>query len=91
MTTSSTWKIPGPVLFLWVLGAGMVIGDAVSGNFGNPMSVCFYSFLPAALWMMVNDQSADKKTIAVFQSRVARLEEALRATRADMDPVTADT
>lgn len=91
MTTSSTWKIPGPVLFLWVLGAGMVVGEAVSGNFGNPMSVCFYSFLPAALWMIVRDQNADRTMIAGLQSRVAGLEEALRATRADKNPVTADT
>ncbi|MFM8891504.1 MAG: hypothetical protein ACKOTB_07755 [Planctomycetia bacterium] len=86
MASSTEWTIPKPVAFALVLGLLMMVGETVSGGGGNPLSVGFYCFLPAALWMIVNDQNRDKEAIAELRTRIRRLEEVLSEAA---EPVTA--
>ena len=89
MASSTAWRIPKPVAFASLLGLLMLVGEAVSREAGNPLSLIFYCFLPAVLWMIVNDQNRDKEAIAELRGRIDRVEEAARVART-AEPVTAD-
>ena len=89
MASSTQWRLPKPVAFASLLGLLMVVGETVSGGGYNPMSVVFYCFLPAVLWMIVNDQNRDKEAITELRGRIDRVEEAVRVART-AEPVTAD-
>jgi len=58
----------------------MLGGDIVSGGRLNPMAVVFYCFLPAALWMMANEQKRNAQAISDLNARIDQLEESLRSS-----------
>jgi len=54
MHESNNWKPPKSVVFGWLLCLLMLSGEIASGT-KNPMSLVFYCFIPAVLWMIAND------------------------------------
>ena len=79
MHKQADWKPSKPVVFAWLLCMLMLGGEIVSGGAGNPMSVVFYCFLPAALWMIAREQKRDAQEIDGLKARIDQLEEARRA------------
>ena len=79
MHTSNDWTPPKPVAFAWLLCVLMLGGEIVSGASENPMAIAFYSFLPAALWMISQERKRDAEKISELKARVDQLEEARSA------------
>ena len=79
MHTSNDWTPPKPVAFAWLLCVLMLGGEIVSGASQNPMAIAFYSFLPAALWMISQERKRDAQKISELKARVDQLEEARSA------------
>jgi hypothetical protein len=79
MHTSNDWTPPKPVAFAWLLCVLMLGGEIVSGASQNPMAIAFYSFLPAALWMISQERKRDAEKISELKARVDELEEARSA------------
>ena len=79
MHTSNDWTAPKPVAFAWLLCVLMLGGEIVSGASQNPMAIAFYSFLPAALWMISQERKRDAEKISELKARVDQLEEARSA------------
>lgn len=79
MHTSNDWTPSKPVAFAWLLCVLMLGGEIVSGAYQNPMAIAFYSFLPAALWMISQERKRDAQTIIELKARVDQLEEARSA------------
>ena len=79
MHTSTDWTPPKPVAFAWLLCVLMLGGEIVSGASQNPMAIAFYSFLPAALWMISQERKRDAEKISELKARVDQLEEARSA------------
>jgi|SanBayMetagenome_1026888.scaffolds.fasta_scaffold102391_2 hypothetical protein len=79
MHTSNDWTPPKPVAFAWLLCVLMLGGEIVSGASQNPMAIAFYSFLPAALWMISQERKRDAEKISELKARVDQLEEARSA------------
>ena len=79
MHTSNDWTPPKPVAFAWLLCVLMLAGEIVSGASQNPMAIAFYSFLPAALWMISQERKRDAEKISELKARVDELEEARSA------------
>ena len=79
MHTSNDWTPPKPVAFAWLLCVLMLGGEIVSGASENPMAIAFYSFLPAALWMISQERKRDAQKISELKARVDQLEEARSA------------
>ena len=75
MHTSNDWTPPKPVAFAWLLCVLMLGGEIVSGASQNPMAIAFYSFLPAALWMISQERKRDAQKISELKARVDQLEE----------------
>ena len=50
--------------------------EIVSGETGNPMSLVFYCFLPAALWMITQEQKHDAQKVYGLKDRIDQLEKA---------------
>ena len=80
MHTSNDWTPPKPVAFAWLLCVLMLGGEIVSGASQNPMAIAFYSFLPAALWMISQERKRDAEKISELKARVDQLEEARSAS-----------
>lgn len=80
MHTSNDWKPPRPVAFASILCLLMLGGETVFGGSRNPMAVVFYSFLPAALWMICQERKRDAQEISGLKARVDQLEEARGAS-----------
>lgn len=79
MHISNDWTPPKPVAFAWLLCVLMLGGEIVSGASQNPMAIAFYSFLPAALWMISQERKRDAEKISELKARVDQLEEARSA------------
>ena len=79
MHTSNDWTPPKPVAFAWLLCVLMLGGEIVSGASQNPMAIAFYSFLPAALWMISQERKRNAEKISELKARVDELEEARSA------------
>ena len=79
MHTSNDWTPPKPVAFAWLLCVLMLGGEIVSGASQIPMAIAFYSFLPAALWMISQERKRDAEKISELKARVDQLEEARSA------------
>lgn len=77
MLGSSDWKPPKTVAFATLLCLLMLGGELVSGS-KNPMSLVFYCFLPAVIWMIANGQNRNAEVIAELKTQVDRLEESPR-------------
>lgn len=67
-------KLARPIVFAWLLCLAMLVGEIAGGGW-NPVSVVFYSFLPAVLWMMADQQKRDARAITDLQARIAQLQE----------------
>lgn len=80
MHTSNDWTPPKPVVFAWLLCVLMLGGEIVCGGSQNPMAGVFYSFLPAALWMISQERKRDAQEISELKARVDHLEEARSAS-----------
>lgn len=76
MQILNKWTAPKSVDFAWVLCVLMVGGEIVSRGSQNPMAVVFYSFLPAALWMIAQEQKRNAQEISELKARVDQIEEA---------------
>lgn len=74
MNAASDWKAPKPVLFAWLLCLMMLGGEIAFGGSDNPLALVFYSFLPAALWMIAADSKRNAETITDLEARLDRLE-----------------
>ena len=84
MHTSNDWTPPKPVAFAWLLCVLMLGGEIVSGASQNPMAFAFYSFLPAALWMISQERKRNAQEISELKARVDQLEEARSASALSM-------
>jgi len=80
MNVSPDWKPPKPVIFAWLLCLLMWAGDLAAGGSSNPLALVFYSFLPAALWMIAADGQRNERTIADLEARLDRLEGSRRSS-----------
>jgi hypothetical protein len=58
----------------------MLGGEIFSGS-KNPLSLVFYCFLPAVIWMIVNGQNRNAELIEELKTKVDRLEESHRPSR----------
>jgi len=76
MLRPTVWKPSKAVVFAWLLCMLMLGGELLAGEVGNPITLVFYCFLPAALWMIALEQQRDARKIAVLKVRVDQLEEA---------------
>lgn len=83
MPAPLSWPPPNSVLFVAALCLMVLVGEIIATawpNLGNPATIGFFSFLPVALWMMMlESRQPDARTIGDLESRVKRLEEALRS------------
>ena len=73
-TGRTSWKPSGAVVFATILCLLMLGGEVVSTGCPNPMALVFYCFLPAALWMMANEQRRDARAIDELTARLDQLE-----------------
>ncbi len=64
------WIPPGPIAFAMILCTAMVAGEIFSGDTQNPASLVFYSFLPAVLWMLANQQRRNASEIRNLRARL---------------------
>ncbi len=64
------WIPPGPIAFAMILCTAMVAGEIFSGDTQNPASLVFYSFLPAVLWMLANQQRRNATEIRNLRARL---------------------
>ena len=80
MRGSSNWKPPKTVAFASLLCMLMLGGEIFSGS-KNPLSLVFYCFLPAVIWMIVNGQNRNAELIEELKTKVDRLEESHRPSR----------
>jgi hypothetical protein len=55
----------------------MLSGEIASGT-KNPMSLVFYCFIPAVLWMIANDHKRKAKLMIDIKARVDQLEVSYR-------------
>lgn len=78
MHSSSKWIPSGPIAFAFILSIMMLAGDVFSGEGKNPVALIYYSFLPAVLWMISNEQKRDAQTIVELRGKLERLEGAAR-------------
>jgi len=67
------WIPTRAVAFAIILCTAMLIGDLLCGGFSNPVALVFYSFLPAVLWMMANEQCRDRQAIRDLGNRLDQL------------------
>lgn len=82
MPAPRSWLPPISVRFVTALCLMMLVGEVVAAAFpsmGNPAKFAFYSFLPVGLWMLVSERQRDVQTIGDLETRMHRLEEAVRA------------
>jgi hypothetical protein len=68
------WLQYGPVAFAAFLCIAMCAGEVYSNQTNNPFAVAYYSFLPVALWMMVNQQRSYCEAIRELRARMEQLE-----------------
>lgn len=80
MNGSPDWKPPKPVIFAWLLCLLMWGGDLAAGGSSNPLALVFYSFLPAALWMIAADSKRNAEAIIDLEARLDRLEGSHRSS-----------
>lgn len=81
MPAPLSWLPPNSVRFVTALCLLMLVGEVFAAAFagvGNPATFAFYSFLPVALWMLVSERQHDAQTIRDLETRMHRLEEAVR-------------
>lgn len=74
MTNLRQWIPPGPVAFAMILCTAMMAGELYSGDTQNPASLVFYSFLPAVLWMLANQQKRNTTEIRNLRARLDQLD-----------------
>lgn len=76
MRATTARNSANPVAFASVLCVLMLGGELIAGRTQNPMALVFYCFLPAAFWMIVQDQRRDAQAITELEARILRFEAA---------------
>ena len=78
MDRSNEWMLPKPVIFAALLCLLMLVGEIVS-DWRSSMSLVFYSFFPAVIWMIFDRLKRDAEVITELKAQVDRLEESHRS------------
>ena len=82
MDRSNEWIPPKPVIFAALLFLLMLVGETFS-DWSSSLSLVFYSFLPAVIWMIFISLKRNTEVITELKVQVDRLEKSRRSNSED--------